>query len=314
MNKLRIVFMGTPFFALPALRLLCENGYTPVAVYTQPDKVNGRGGRVSFSPVKTYALDAGISVYQPVSFKDPAAIAELADLAPDLIVVIAYGQILPQNVLDLPRYGAVNIHASMLPRYRGAAPVQRAIIDREPETGVTIMKLDAGMDTGDMILQKKILLDDQVTAGELLETLGEMGARALIRILPNLPEALAGAVPQQESLATYAAKLTKEMGHIHWEKSAVDLHALARGMYPNPGTYTMFRGKRIKLHETVLSHCMVSDAAPGEICSIEGGILYVATGEGILGITSLQPENKKRMKAADFINGFQVKVHDRFED
>lgn len=313
-ENLRIVFMGTPSFALAPLQALCAHGYTPLAVYTQPDKVNRRGGKISFSPVKSYALERNIPVYQPLTFKSEANVEELRALRPDLIVVIAYGRILPQDVLDIPAYGAVNIHASLLPEYRGAAPVQRAIIDEKTVTGVTLMKLDAGMDTGDMISQREVPIPESMTAGELLDELAAIGAEELLKILPDLPAALAGAVPQDERCATYAEKLTKDMGHIQWKERAGAIHALARGMYPNPGTYTFFRGKRIKIHQTVTGEGMAPEGAvPGEILSTEGGILWTACGEGILGISRLQPENHKQMSAADFIHGYQVKAHDAFE-
>ena len=312
MNKsLRIVFMGTPSFALAPLCALCENGYTPVAVYTQPDKVNRRGGKISFSPVKEYALEKNIPVLQPPTFRDEETVETLRALSPDVIVVIAYGKILPQAVLDIPTYGALNIHASLLPKYRGAAPVQRAIINREKETGVTLMKLDAGMDTGPMISRVSVPLGDTETAGGLLETLADLGAKELLRILPNLAEAVARAVPQDETHATYAEKLTKEMGCLDWNEPADVLHALIRGMYPNPGTYTFFRGKRLKIHHSFLAGAE-TNAAPGTVVSTENGKLHIAAGGGVLVIDRLQPENKKEMDTADFINGYQVKTGDRF--
>lgn len=313
-EELRIVFMGTPSFACETLVKLCENGCTPIAVYTQPDKVNGRRGKITFSPVKEYALSKNIPVYQPLTFRNEEEAERLRALAPDLIVVIAYGRILPQEILDIPTYGAVNIHASLLPEYRGAAPVQRAIIDRKEETGVALMHLDAGMDTGPVISLRRVPITKTVTAGELLDTLAAVGADELLKILDDLPAALAAARPQDETKATYAEKITKDMGRIDWAKDAEELHALARGMYPNPGTYTFFRGKRVKLHRTVLSEMKAASHAPGHIVSTEGGVLWVATGAGVLGISSLQPENHKEMKAADFINGYQVKIDDSFED
>lgn len=315
MNKnLRIVFMGTPDFALTTLRTLCDSGHTPVAVYTQPDKVNRRGGKISFSPVKAYALEKNLPVFQPVSFRTEEAAEDLRRLSPDLIVVIAYGRILPQAILDIPTYGAINIHASLLPKYRGAAPVQRAIIDGEPETGVTLMHLDAGMDTGAIISQSALPITETMTAGSLLETLADMGSKELLRILDHLPEMLDKATAQDESRATYAEKLTKDMGHLDWTKPAAVLSGLARGMYPNPGTYTFFRGKLIKIHQ-VIPPKYPGEAVghPGEIMSLDSGVLWVQTGDGILGIAKLQPENHKQMDAADFINGYQVKIHDALE-
>ena len=313
-SPLRILFMGTPSFAVAPLQALCEHGYKPEAVYTQPDKVNRRGGKISFSPVKSYALKQNIPVFQPLTFKTEESLDQIRSLRPDLIVVIAYGRILPQAVLDIPTYGAVNIHASLLPEYRGAAPVQRAIIDEKKVTGVTLMKLDAGMDTGDMIAVKKVPISQSVTAGELLDELSAIGAEELLKILPDLSGALAKAVPQDGSRATYAEKLTKDMGRIDWKKPAETLHALARGMYPNPGTYTFFRGKRVKIHKTLLGKDAPEGTAPGTIVSLKDGILWIACGKGTLALSQLQPENHKQMDAADFINGYQVKVNDTFEN
>lgn len=310
-NALRIVFMGTPSFALSPLKALCEAGYTPVAVYTQPDQVNGRGGKISFSPVKQYATEQKIPVCQPLSFKDAAAVSALSDWRPDLIVVIAYGKILPQAVLDIPTYGAVNIHASLLPKYRGAAPVQRAILNRETETGVSLMRLDAGMDTGPVISCVAMDIGDTVTSGELLETLADIGAKELLRILPILPDALSNAVPQDESQATYAEKITKDMGALDWTESAADLHARIRALSPNPGTYTYFAGKRLKIWRSFLKD-KETTAAPGTVVSADKNGLLMATGKGVLGISRLQPENKKEMDAADWLRGAKVKAGDRF--
>ena len=311
MNKLRIVFMGTPSFALVPLAALCEAGRTPVAVYTQPDQVNGRGGKISFSPVKQYALENKIPVCQPPSFKEEAAVSALRDWRPDLIVVIAYGKILPQAVLDIPTYGAVNIHASLLPKYRGAAPVQRAILTREEETGVSLMKLDAGMDTGPVISRVSVKIGDTVTSGELLDILADTGAKELLRILPDITEAMAKAAPQDESLATYAEKITKEMGALDWTEAAASLHARVRALSPNPGTYTYFAGKRIKIWRSFLTE-KETTAAPGTVVSADKNGLLLATGEGVLGISRLQPENKKEMDAADWLRGAKVQAGDRF--
>ncbi len=311
MNKLRIVFMGTPSFALAPLAALCDAGYAPVAVYTQPDQVNGRGGKISFSPVKQYALENEIPVCQPLSFKEEAAVSALRDWRPDLIVVIAYGKILPQAVLDIPTYGAVNIHASLLPKYRGAAPVQRAILNREEETGVSLMKLDAGMDTGPVISRVSVKIGDTVTSGELLDILADVGAKELLRILPDITEATAKAVPQDESLATYAEKITKEMGALDWTETAADLHARIRALSPNPGTYTYFGGKRIKIWRSFLTD-KETTAAPGTVVSADKNGLLLATGTGVLGISRLQPENKKEMDAADWLRGAKVQAGDRF--
>ncbi len=310
--KNKIIFMGTPDFCLPALEALCAHGYTPAAIYTQPDKINGRGKKVTFSPVKSFALERGIPVYQPLTFKDPQEVETLKSLAPDILVVIAYGRILPKEVLDIPTYGAINVHASLLPKYRGAAPIQRAIIDGEKETGVTIMQLDEGMDTGNIVETVKMEIPPHMTAGELFDALGEMGAKALISVMDNLPEKLAASVPQDHDRATYAEKVTKDMGHLDWTKDAKTLDALIRGMYPNPGTYSFYGGKRVKIHRAQISS-EKGNAAPGTVISTAGGMIHVACGEGAIAISAIQPENHKQMKASDFINGYQVKVHDEFD-
>ena len=311
-NNYNIVFMGTPDFCLPALEALCAHGYTPKAIYTQPDKINGRGKKITFSPVKQFALDHDIPVHQPLTFKNEEEVETLKALHPDILIVIAYGRILPKAVLDIPTYGAINVHASLLPKYRGAAPIQRVIIDGEKETGVTIMQLDEGMDTGNMVETVTMDIPPHMTAGELFDALGPLGAKALIDVMDHLPEKLAASVPQNHEEATYAEKVTKDMGHMDWHKEATVIDCLMRGMYPNPGTYTMFRGKRVKLHRGWAEE-ETSGKEPGTIISTEGGIIRVACGKGTIAISDLQPENHKQMKAADFINGYQVKVNDTFE-
>ena len=192
-HSLRIIFMGTPDFAVPSLKKLCDNGYTPIAVYTQPDRINGRGKKITPPPVKALAMEKNIPVYQPETLKTEEEIERIREMKPDLLVVIAYGRILPKALLDIPAYGAINVHGSLLPEYRGAAPIQRAIIDGKKETGTTIMKLDAGMDTGDMLVQKKMPIGQHMTAGELFDALSLDGANLLLQVLDNLPEYMAGA-------------------------------------------------------------------------------------------------------------------------
>mgnify|MGYP000484724228 CR=1 FL=1 len=311
-NPYKIVFMGTPSFAAKSLDMLCRRDYVPVAVYTQPDKVNGRGKKITFSPVKELAIKNNIPVYQPITFKDEAVIDELKKIKPDIIIVIAYGKILPGEVIEASRYGAINVHASLLPEYRGAAPIQRAVIDRKEKTGITIMRLDSGMDTGDIVTMAEIEIGKHMTAGELFDALSLLGAEELIHVMDDLPEALSNAVPQNHEKATYAEKVTKDMGHIDWSKPAIILDALIRGMYPNPGTYTFFRGKRIKIHKAFYKSFDTSSYTPGDVVSVKDGNIGIAASDGIIYITDLQPENHKQMKAADFINGYQVKENDRF--
>lgn len=312
-NPYRIIFMGTPDFAAVQLKTLCGNGYRPIAVYTQPDKINGRGNRITFSDVKKLAMEENIPVYQPTTFKSEDTIRELAALKPDLIIVVAYGKILPVAVIDAAVYGAINIHASLLPEYRGSAPIQRAIIDRKSETGISIMKLDAGMDTGDIIRMAPLKILPHMTAGELFESLSVLGAKELLYVLKNLPESMAGAKPQDHAKATYAEKVTKEMGHIDWEQEASVIDALIRGMYPSPGTYTYFHGKRIKIHAAFYENSDTAAIPKGTVVSLKDGNIGVAAMHGIIYLTMVQPENHKRMKTIDFINGYQVKTNDCFE-
>lgn len=309
----RIIFMGTPDFAAYSLNELCKNGYIPVAVYTQPDKINGRGNKISYSPVKKIALEKNISIYQPETLKSETVLEELRSLRPDLIIVIAYGKILPLSVLDSATYGAINVHASLLPKYRGAAPIQRAIIDGCKKTGVTIMQLDAGMDTGNIISQLEVDIEPHMTAGNLFEKLAEKGSEALLDVLSHLTRSLSSAIPQDQGKATYAEKITKDMGCISWSESAEVLDCLIRGMYPNPGTYTFFRGKRLKIHQCSVEMIDTSAYEPGMIVSVSNGYIGVATGKGVLYLHEVQPENHKKMTALDFINGYQVKKNERFE-
>lgn len=312
MNKYRIVFMGTPDFGVPALEAMDAHGYKPVAIYCQPDKINGRGRKINYSPVKSFALSHDIPVFQPESLKKPEEQEKLKELKPDLLVVIAYGKILPKAVLDIPTYGAINVHASLLPKYRGAAPIQRVIIDGEKETGVTIMQLDEGMDTGNIVSVRKMDIPPHMNAGELFDELGRLGAEELISVLDDLPEKLSHSIPQNHEEATYAEKITKDMGHLDWNFPADRLDCLIRGMNPNPGTYTFYRGKRVKIHKAAPEDTSRT-AAPGTIISLDDDTIHVACGQGALAISEIQPENHKRMEASDFIHGYQVKVNDEFD-
>lgn len=311
-NSYRIVFMGTPDFGVPALEALVNHGYSPCAIYCQPDRINGRGRKVNFSPVKSFALAHEIPLYQPESLKSEEEQARLRALKPDLIIVIAYGKILPKAVLEIPTYGAINVHASLLPKYRGAAPIQRVIIDGEKETGVTIMQLDEGMDTGNIVSVRKMDIPAHMNAGELFDALGQLGADELISVMDDLPEKLSRSVPQNHEEATYAEKITKDMGHIDWTLPADRIDCLIRGMHPNPGTYTFYRGKRVKIHQAFPEE-EESAGCPGTVVSVEDGRIHVACGKGILVLSEIQPENHKKMKSSDFIHGYQVKVNDTFD-
>lgn len=293
--------MGTPDFSVPSLKMLHAVGYHVVGVYTQPDKQRGRGKKVSASPVKELAERLEIPVYQPQTFRDPAAVAELRALKPDVIIVIAYGKILPQEVLDIPAYGCLNVHGSLLPKYRGAAPIQFAIKDGVPVSGVTIMLLDAGMDTGKMLKKTEVVLDAKETTGSLFDKLSVIGAETLIPVLNDLETYEANAEAQNEAEATYTEKITKEMTEIDVKQDAVVIERLIRTLDPQPGAFVMHDGKRLKIWSADV--VPGTDAAPGTIIAVTKKTFTVQTGKDALCIREVQPESRKRMATAQFLQG-----------
>ena len=306
MEPLQIVFMGTPDFSVPSLKAIHAAGFTIRAVYTQPDKQRGRGKKVSASPVKECAEKLGIPVCQPQTLKDPDIIAGLADLKPDVIVVIAYGKILPKAILDIPRYGCLNVHGSLLPAYRGAAPIQYAIKDGVRTSGVTIMMLDEGMDTGKMLKKAEIVLDAKETTGTLFDKLAIVGAETLIPVLKDLPAYEAAAQSQDESKATYTAKITKEMTHIDFSQPAVVIERLIRTLDPHPGAYILHEGHRLKLWAADV--VPGTEAEPGTIIEVTKTYITVQTGCDALRIREVQPESRKRMATAQFLQGCHLTV------
>lgn len=306
MEPLQIVFMGTPDFSVPSLKAIHAAGFTIRAVYTQPDKQRGRGKKVSASPVKECAEKLGIPVFQPQTLKDPDVIAGLADLKPDVIVVIAYGKILPKAILDIPRYGCLNVHGSLLPAYRGAAPIQYAIKDGVRTSGVTIMMLDEGMDTGKMLKKAEIVLDAKETTGTLFDKLAIVGAETLIPVLKDLPAYEAAAQSQDESEATYTAKITKEMTHIDFSQPAVVIERLIRTLDPHPGAYILHEGHRLKLWAADV--VPGTEAEPGTIIEVTKTYITVQTGCDALRIREVQPESRKRMATAQFLQGCHLTV------
>ncbi len=306
MEPLQIVFMGTPDFSVPSLKAIHAAGFTIRAVYTQPDKQRGRGKKVSASPVKKCAEKLGIPVFQPQTLKDPDIIAGLADLKPDVIVVIAYGKILPKAILDIPRYGCLNVHGSLLPAYRGAAPIQYAIKDGVRTSGVTIMMLDEGMDTGKMLKKAEIILDAKETTGTLFDKLAIVGAETLIPVLKDLPAYEAAAQSQDESKATYTAKITKEMTHIDFSQPAVVIERLIRTLDPHPGAYILHEGHRLKLWAADV--VPGTEAEPGTIIGVTKTYITVQTGCDALRIREVQPESRKRMATAQFLQGCHLTV------
>lgn len=305
---MRIVFMGTPDFSVPALKALVEAGHQVTAVVTQPDKPKGRGKDVQMTPVKIQALEYGIPVYQPVKVKTPEFVEVLKKEAPDAIVVIAFGQILSKEILDLPKYGCVNIHASLLPKYRGAAPIQWAVIDGEKETGVTTMMMDVGLDTGDILETKVIPLDPKETSGSLFEKLSEAGGPLILSTLEKLEKGTITRTPQGESGTSYAKMLTKTLGDINWTMSATAIERLIRGLNPWPSAYTQWEGKTMKIWEAEVEDVVetIDTHEPGTITEVTKHGFKVQTGEGRLAIKSLQIPGKKRMEADAFLRGYHI--------
>ena len=301
---MKIVFMGTPDFAVPMLQGLIDEGYDIAAVYTRPDAPSGRGRALAASPVKLLAGRHGLTVVQPRSLKKLEAQEELARFAPDAIVVAAYGLILPQAVLDIPRLGCVNVHASLLPRHRGAAPITASILSGDEFTGVSIMRMDAGIDTGAVYSRSMIPIFDWDTAGTLSGRLAMIGAAALLDVLPQIERGSIEPVPQPAEGATYASMLSKEAGRIDWSKPAVELWRQVRAFQPWPGAFTTWEGKLIKLIETV-PLADGSTAPPGTVFELSGeaSVAGVVTGDGVLGIKKLQLEGKKPVTAEEFFRG-----------
>ena len=303
---MRIVFMGTPDFSVPTLEALVASGHEVVAVVTQPDKPKGRGKEIHMSPVKECALQHNIPVYQPVRARDEAFVEEMRALNPDAMVVIAFGQILPKSLLDLPKYGCVNIHASLLPKYRGAAPIQWAVIDGEKESGVTIMQMDEGLDTGDMLAKAIVPLDEKETGGSLFDKLSEAGGRLCVETLAKLEKGEIIPEKQGESPTAYASMLDKKMGNIDWNKSAVVIERLVRGLNPWPSAYTHLDGKTLKIWACDVLPQSASKGESGEILEVTKDAIHVQTGDGILVLREIQLAGKARMDAGAFLRGYKV--------
>jgi len=304
---MRILFFGTSAFAVSILRCLIDSEYEMVGVVTQPDKPTGRGRKIVSPPVKEIAERSGISVFQPVRCKDPDFINTARSLEPDFLVVAAYGQILPKDLLAVPRQIPVNVHASLLPCYRGAAPIQWAIINGEKTTGVTTMAMDIGMDTGDVLLTAKTQIKQKETAGSLHDRLAEMGGELLIQTLNRWLEGSVVRLPQQHSQATYAPALKKEDGHIRWEESGLVIERKIRGLTPWPGAYGILNGKRMKILEADFLD-QATSALPGTIVRAADGVFSVACTDGILSILRLQAEGKRPVMAREFLTGLRCSL------
>lgn len=314
-----IIFFGTSEFALPTLEALIENGFKPIAVVTQPDRPGGRGQKLTSPPVKQFAVKNQLKVYQPLKARSADFINELKLLKPHLIVVAAYGQILPKDILQLPGYGCINVHPSLLPKYRGPAPIQRVIMNQEPKTGVTIMLMDEGADTGDIIIQQEEKLSNDYNSLTLSNRLANLGAELVLKTIKTIDNSnsFPPHFPQTESEASYAPKLEKEDGKVDWSLSASKIEAIIRGTFPWPGTYTNFRGDSLKIVQAEVEleggeRKAEEEINPGTIIAISDRGIVVATGLGNLVIVRVHPANRKEMSARDFVNGYRVKVGERF--
>ena len=301
---MRVVFMGTPDFAVPVLEALTESKHEVVAVVTQPDKRKGRGKEMQYTPVKAAALNHGIEVYQPAKVKDEEFQNVLRDINADVIVVVAFGQILPPSIIHMPKYGCINVHASLLPKYRGAAPIQWAVIDGEKETGITTMQMDEGLDTGNMMLKEVVPVDKKETGGSLHDKLAACGGKIILETLQKVEDGTVTYTKQDDSKSNYAKMLDKNLGKIDFTKKAVEIERLIRGLNPWPSAYTKLNGKTLKIWDADVLEG--ENETPGKIVNITKDQIWISTGEGILAVNELQLEGKKRMNTEDFLRGYKM--------
>lgn len=302
---MRIVFMGTPDFSVTTLEYLKKAGHEIVLAVSQPDKPKGRGKAVQPTPVKEAARRLGILVYQPQKVREPECIAYLKELAPDIIVVVAFGQILPAEILNIPPYGCINVHASLLPKYRGAAPIQWAVLNGETVSGVTTMKMDTGLDTGDMILKAEVKLLENETGGSLFDKLSLEGAKLCVKTLERIEAGTAVYRPQNHQAATHTTMIKKQTGKIKWSRPAAEIERLIRGLNPWPSAYTNLDGKVMKIWQALVSE-EDSDKPPGTVSKLTDEEIYIQTGKGMLRLLEIQLEGKKRMTTEAFLRGYPL--------
>ncbi|WP_303860075.1 methionyl-tRNA formyltransferase [Alkalibaculum bacchi] len=307
---MKIVFMGTPDFARVPLKSILESDHEVVAVVTQPDKPKGRGNKVIYSSVKELALENNIPILQPNRIKDKEAVNQVKALQPDVIIAVAYGQLLPRELIEFPKYGCINIHASLLPAYRGSAPINWAIIKGEKESGVTTMYMDEGMDTGDIIYQEKVKIEEDMTAGELYDILADLGSSLILKTLDYVEKKIESRTKQEEEKSSYAPMLTKNTGKICWDKSSEEIFNLIRGTNPWPVASTNHEGKRLKIHTSKrYTEELSSDITPGTIIKyVKGRGLLVKTGDGGLFLEEIQFPNKKKMHVDDYLKGNTINM------
>lgn len=304
---MKIIFMGTPDFAVPCLDALVKNNHDVVAVITQPDRPKGRGKKVLPPPVKAKAMELGIKVLQPKKIKEKENIEIIKEMDFDCCVVVAYGQILPKEILEMPEKGCINVHASLLPEFRGAAPINWSIINGEDKTGVTTMYMNEGLDTGDMILKEEVNIGKDMTAGELHDVLSQVGAKVLIDTLKLIELNEAPRTPQDDLKSSYASMLNKETGFIDWQNSAKDIYNLVRGLNPWPVAYTMYKGKKLKIWKCSISQGKDSKT-PGKIISVNREGIFVSTGDGVVVIEEMQLPNSRKMSVDEYIRGNNIET------
>jgi methionyl-tRNA formyltransferase len=311
-----VVFLGTPQFAVPTLRRLLDSAHSVAGVITQPDRPRGRGQKITHAPVKVLALERGISVYQPDRLKPPEVADTLRAWRPDLGVVAAYGRIIPEHLLTIPRFGMINVHASLLPKYRGAAPVHRAVISGDDETGVTIMRVVKELDAGGMFAKVTRPIGPEETSDVVETALADMGAELLVTVVDQLVSGTAREEPQDETRATYAPRLTKEEGLIYWTQPASRIHNRVRGLYPWPHAYTFLKGERLIVLRSAVAKRNAGAAAgsPGTILAATSEAVHVATGDGDLAILEVQPEGRRAMHVHDFLLGHRLAAGEVFSD
>ena len=302
---MKIIYMGTPDFSVAPLEAILQAGHEVTAVVTQPDKQKGRGKEVQMTPVKECALKHGIPVLQPVKIKEPEAVAELKKYPADIFVVAAFGQLLTEEILNMPKFGCINIHASLLPAYRGAAPIQRVIINGEEKTGVTIQQMAKGLDTGDMLLKKEVIIDPKETGGSLHDKLSAAGAELIVEALSKIEKGEVVPEKQDDALSCYAKKLDKAMGLIDFDQSAVSIERLIRGLNPWPSAYTLYKGKTLKIWEADVVP-LEKKEEPGTVVFVAKDFFDIATKEGALRVKSLQLEGKKKVAVKDFLLGYEI--------
>ncbi|MGI6412173.1 MAG: methionyl-tRNA formyltransferase [Syntrophomonadaceae bacterium] len=305
---MRIVFMGTSDFAIPSLKAIIQSRHEIVGVVSQPDKPQGRGRKIVAPPVKQLAQEHSLPVYQPNSIKTPEAIDTIKVMQPDLVVVVSFGQIIPKAILDYPLYGAINVHASLLPKYRGAAPIQRAIMNGEKVTGISIMFMDEGLDTGDIIKQKSVNIIDEYDYGTLASVLANIGAELLIETIETLQTGVISRYPQDDSQATYAKMITSQDELIKWSDPAVSIHNLIRALSPQPGSFTAINDTKLKIFRSELGKGGIEKGRIGEVIKVDNEAFEVQTGNGTLRILEVQKAGKRRMPTGEFLRGFPIKT------